>query len=290
MLRHWKAAASCFFLLSSLIGAGAQSSPAPSAHPLTIFITASTADNSPLDPAALRVTLDGKPAQVLSLHTAKNDKLLFVLLVDVSTSQAPYADAVRHAATRIFQQISSQGGVGYLGTFTGSLRLSNGPILASGVVPKALDSTQFFGPSSIYDAVAASSRLLRRQAQPDFPRRAIILITDGDDDASDRTLEKLLDAVEPEGTPIFSLATPHSNGYGGYGRRALKLMSSLTGGVAIAPRNLDAGVAPLLSALDQQWQLTIAAPADQSGKPGTLSVKTRQKHVHISAPAQVEIP
>lgn len=282
MAQRWKFAVACAVVLAPLTAARAQSAPA--ASPLTIFITAQ--DASPLTSAGLRVTVDKKPVQVVSVRSAKADKLVFVLLVDTSTSQAPYAGAIRQTANRIFQQLSSRGEVGYFGTFTDSLHLSNAPTSA-GRVQKVLDGTQFFGGTSLYDAVAESARQLTTQAHPDSSRRVIIVLSDGSDDHSDLTLEKLLDAVEPEEIPIVSLVTPKSERMG---RRALKLMSSLTGGEAIEPKDVQAGVAPLLDALDHQWELTIAAPPGPSGKLYPLSVATKQKHVHISAPEHITLP
>lgn len=284
MLRYRKMAPACvLFLALTLAGVtSGQTVSAGSAHPLTVLITVS----AELTPGDLRVFIDKQPAQVLSLRSAEPDKLLFVLLVDASTSQAPYADAICHAATRIFQDLSAQGGVGYFGTFTDSLRLYDPPQSATNV-QKLLDRTPFFGGTSLYDAVAAASSQLATQPHPEFPRRAIILLSDGSDDHSQLTLEKLLNAVEPAGTPIFSLVTPKSDSHG---KRALKLMSGLTGGEAILTDNLDAGVAPLLSALDRQWDLTVAAPAAQGSALHSLSVKTIQKHLHISAPDQITLP
>lgn len=284
MAQRWKFAVACALLFAPIIHAQAQTTPA---SPLAILIAASTPEASPLTPDSLRVTVDKKPAQVLSLRSARADKLLFVLLIDFSGSQAPDADVIRHAATQIFEQLSSQGDVGYLGVFSDSLRLSNGPILASGVVPRVLDRTQFSGGTSLYDAVAESGRQLSGREYAGFPRRAMIVLSDGEDDNSNLSLLGLLNTVEPEGVPIFSIITPKG---GRMGRRALKLMSSLTGGEAVAPRTVDAGVAPLLAALEQQWELTIAPPAIPRGKLELLSVRSTQKQARIYAPDQVELP
>lgn len=281
MAPRWKFVLICVLSACCIPG---RAQTAPAAPPLTIFFTAQ--NGAALTPDSIRVTVDKKPAQILSLRSAKNDKLLFALLVDASGSQLPYADAIQRAASQIFQQLSAQGGVGYLGTFTDKLRLSNAPVAAS-TVTKVLASTQFFGGTSLYDAVAECSRQLSSQPHPDSSRRAIIVLSDGTDDDSDLSLEKLLDTIEPQGIPIFSVISPKGNRYG---RRALQLMSSLTGGDAIAPPSVDAGVVPLLTALDQQWELTIAPPDLPRGDLYELSIKTTQKHVQLDAPDRVEIP
>lgn len=285
-----------YALLFALIMDGpvpAQNIPAPPASPLTIFLTVSAPDNSPLTANSLRVTVDKKPVQALSLRPAQSDKLLFVLLVDTSASQAPYADAIRKTATRIFQQLASEGGVGYLGTFADRLHLGNAPLPGSDI-PGALANIQFSGGTALYESIATCSRVLSRQAQPDSPRRVILVITDGNDNRSHIASHQAQEAAESEGIAIFSLNTSGRDDARTIeqadDQQNLNEISRDTGGAMMRPLDVDAAVASLLLALHHQWELTIAAPAAHDGKLHPLTVHTSQKHVHLSAPVQIQLP
>lgn len=67
-------------------------------------------------------------------------------------------------------------------------------------------------------------------------------------------------------------------------------MSQATGGQAISDGSFASDVPPLLNALDDQWELTIASPTVHDGKLHPLTVKDANKHVQISSPAHLELP
>lgn len=290
MARHWRFALACAFLCAFSIPVRAQTAPA--APPLTIFFIASTTNHASFASGDLSVTVDKKPAQILSVRPAKTDKLLFALLIDVSGSQMKDARPIRETATQIFQQLSSRGDVGYLGTFNDSVHLSAAP-MAAGDVARTLADTEFGKRTALFDAIGACALQLSRQAHPDFPRRVIIVITDGGDNNSHLTPEKAKAAVEREGIAVFSLgiidagaATVEEQA----GPALLRVLSHATGGEVVTPRTVGEAVTGLLSALDQQWEITIAPPAVPRGKLYKLSVKTTPKRVQIVAPDHIEIP
>jgi Mg-chelatase subunit ChlD len=317
MLRRCKLALGCALVLALSLDCRAQapSAAAPNASPLTVFITASTPDHSPLVSSDLRVTIGRKPVQVLSLRPAPTHKLLFALLVDASGSEKADADAIRRAAVRIFQHLASQGGVGYLGTFGTRLHLSPAPVPA-GDVAGSLAHAHFHGQTALYDSLVACSHQLSRRAHPDFPRRVIILISDGDDNASHTWGQKAIKAAEGEGISVFWLDTlgiqdqsslPIDMVWGGQPLEAVRSEEDLhqmahdTGGEVIMPpprkccwvndgrSDLNTATASLLKALNQQWELTIAAPAGHDGQLHALEVRTSQKQVRIFAPAHLAL-
>src|ERR1035441_6484767 len=93
--------------------------PPPAKPAVEIFLTASGKHSTPatLDQPQLTVTLDKQPAQVTSVRSAKNDKLLFAVLVDVSTSNRKDSVSIRKTANQLFQGLSVGEGRGDLGVF-----------------------------------------------------------------------------------------------------------------------------------------------------------------------------
>lgn len=208
MLRDLRLIAVCMLLLFLVtrVRVEAQIAPAATVASSTIFLTASGTRNSPLSPDTLTVSVDKKPAQILSVRPARSDKLLFALLIDRSTSQEPKGYAIRQVATQIFRELSSRGEPGYVGLFDVGLYMSHAPLSVSRA-QEVLETMKFGGATSIYDSIAACSERLSREANPGYPRRVIILLADGDDNQSRLTIDKADDAAEREGIAIFSLDT-----------------------------------------------------------------------------------
>ena len=81
--------------------APAQDAPLPASArpPAQVYLSVLNKDGSPAIPAQsdLSVFIDKKPAQVTALRSAKDDKLLFAVLVDLSGSDASKAKEIKEA-------------------------------------------------------------------------------------------------------------------------------------------------------------------------------------------------
>ena len=98
------------------------------------------------------------------------------------------------------------------------------------------------GGTALYDAVAASADKLVADARR--PKQVLILITDGEDNASSLSLEQTIRRVqELSGPTIYSIGLLFGDemdrGEVRRARRALELLSSETGGMAFFPKNVD---------------------------------------------------
>jgi VWFA-related protein len=93
------------------------------------------------------------------------------------------------------------------------------------------------GGTALYDAVVASADHLKKQAKLD--KRVLLVVTDGEDNASRESLEQAIRRLEAEDGP-----TVYSIGILGEerqkrARRALATMSERTGGVAFFPKDIS---------------------------------------------------
>lgn len=98
------------------------------------------------------------------------------------------------------------------------------------------------GGTALYDAVAASADKLVADAKR--PKQVLILITDGEDNASSLNLEQTIRRVqELSGPTIYSIGLLFGDemdrGEVRRARRALDLLSSETGGMAFFPKNVE---------------------------------------------------
>ena len=148
-------------------------SPQASGAPVKVFLTVSGDRHSSAVPtlSAPIVSVDKQPARVISFHPAKNDKLLFALLVDVSGSDFEKVGEIKAVALQLFQELSTDGNDGFLATFNDQIMMSKSPLQLS-QVQTALDAVEFGRGTALYDAVAMTCR------QTGTPRALIVLSHD----------------------------------------------------------------------------------------------------------------
>ncbi len=193
---------------------------------------------------------DGK-AQPIKYFTRETDLPLTIgLLVDVSGSQVNLIDIEKRAAAAFFQQVLKKKDVAFVISFgadsellqdlTGSpkllqegldrLRLNAGVGFGGGPVPTANKPRG----TVMYDAVylAANDRLAK-----EVGRKAIVLITDGEDQGSSYSIKQAIEQAQKADAVIYSIyyVDPYfynrgGLSFGGGGEGYLKQMSEDTGG------------------------------------------------------------
>ena len=262
-----------------------------------VYVTITGKGDSSPDPSVSQfsASIDKQPAKVNALRSANGDKLLFALIVDGSGSSVKAGGEIRQAAAHLFESLSAEGDEGYLVIIVNSqIETSNG-IISIAQVQRKLGITPFQGGTAILDAIGdTSKKVLSRAGNPNFPLRAIFLISDGGDNSSRLTRSEAEQNAEEEGVAIFSLAIePNEKEDGEDASRGLKLLeevSQATGGLEFFPQRLEDGIPALLNAVHHRWVLDLAP--SQVPTPGlhSLQVKNTEKNMRLSAPAKISIP
>lgn len=106
------------------------------------------------------------------------------------------------------------------------------------VLRDALGRIDSRGSTALYDAVLASLRHLRKGHRE---KKALLVITDGEDNASEHTLAYTIRAAEQSNALIYTIGLLQQDDHGEARRakRALSALSEATGGLAFFPRTLD---------------------------------------------------
>jgi Mg-chelatase subunit ChlD len=257
-----------------------------------VFVDASAKHGATAVPdiSKLAASIDGKATQVLSVRPAKDDKLLFAVMVDISSSGRQQQRAVKDAVVRIFQMLTNEQSQGYLVMFNTQIYPSKRPLQPS-EVQSILDHISFSGGTSLYDSVAqTASDILSRSKNADAPRRLILVLTDGKDNYSRITLDMMKKAVQQEGVAVFSLTQDSQDTPSRVLDVLLDDFTRDTGGKGIINEAIPDGVPALIAAVRGQVELTIASPQAGDGQLHSLSVQTSEKGIGISVPTRVLIP
>jgi VWFA-related protein len=193
---------------------------------------------------------DGKPQEIKYFARETDLPLTIGLLIDVSASQRNLIDIERDAASQFFSQVLRKKDEAFLISFgeesellqdyTSSarlltqglrgLRVSSG---VGGIGPGPVPTAGGPRGTVLYDAiyVAATDKL-----RTEVGRKVIVVITDGVDEGSMKTIEQAIEAAQKADAVIYSIDYSDPRAYGGFGfgggagEGYLRKMSDATGG------------------------------------------------------------
>jgi Ca-activated chloride channel homolog len=205
----------------------------------------------------VRVTEDGQPQEVFTFARQTDLPLSLAILIDTSISEertlpiekaaaASFVDAVLRPDKDEMAVIS----------FTGDATLEQGLTGNASRVRRALDRVEFVPPTgyvsgvgqvgtppitdqrtagttAIWDAVLVTSDEVLAEAS-DKTRRAIILLTDGHDTTSRKSIEEAIESAARADAVVYAIGIGDEY-YGGINKGTLRKISEQTGGRAFFP-------------------------------------------------------
>jgi|SRR5215813_3873977 len=210
----------------------------------------------------IRVLEDGQPQQIFTFQQNTDLPLSLAILIDTSRSEERTLPDEKSAA-RDFLEIVLRANKdeAAIVSFTGEVTLEQGFTGSLDRLRRAIDRVEFVPPSgyigggivvpttppisgsnqvlagatAIWDAVwATSSELLMDSAE--HTRRAIILLTDGDDTISQVKMQDAIERAEKADALVYSIGIGDRYSFG-VNEGALHKISDKTGGRAYFPHN-----------------------------------------------------
>ena len=178
---------------------------------------------------------DGKPQKITSFRN-EDIPVALGIVIDNSGSMRDKRPQVNAAALNLVRSSNPQDQV-FVVNFSEEYFLDQD---YTGSIPKlkdAMERIESRGGTALYDAVVASADHLKKSGA--LEKKVLLVVTDGEDNASRESLEQALRRLEEKNGPtvytIGILGEEHEK----RARRALREMSEDTGGVAFFPKNLD---------------------------------------------------
>lgn len=264
-----------------------QRASAQSAAPATSFrVLITTPDGErPISKDRLTAFLDTQPAEVQDLTSAKDQPLVFAILLDVSKSGEKKQSFEIDSALELFRAVAVAPNTAFFGDFNDELWLTQKPASIDDVAQELKQMGRFRGGTALYDSLLVAARRVNEAAKDTNSRRAVFVFTDGNDNASKLGLRQLVPALQREGVPVFCIGLLEKPSR----EKAipvLKTISESTGGVAHLLKDKTQVVPSLLAELANQYWLTLAAPAAADGRMHGLLVKSENRTV-IAVPTAV---
>ena len=191
-----------------------------------------------LDKAAFTVFEDGQPQQITNFRH-DDVPVSLGILIDNSGSMREKRPSVNQAALNLVKASNPQDEV-FIVNFNEEPYLDQDFTNNVDLMKEALERVSSRGGTAVYDALVAASDHLRKSAKLD--KKALLVITDGEDNASRETLEAAIRRLAVDGGPTvytIGLLNEEEKGPAKKAKRALRLMAEQTGGVSFFPENYN---------------------------------------------------
>jgi Ca-activated chloride channel family protein len=219
---------------------------------------------------------DGEPQQVTQFTDQRVPVSLGVLL-DASDSMRgqPIVDA-RAALDRFVGELLEPEDEAFVATFNHLPRLAARWRRPPSALSRALDGLQPSGGTAIWDALVGTAMLFERRTHA---RAAFVVISDGADTASDRTLHQAVDAIRRTDTFVYAIAIDDAEARESsrVNPEALREITSLSGGyteVVKSAADLGPATARIADELNTQYTLGYSSSRAPDGSWRALRVRT----------------
>jgi VWFA-related protein len=230
-----------------------------------------------LDKDAFRVYEDGV-AQTIASFRHEDLPVSLGVLIDSSGSMYDKRVAVEQASLDLIK-LSNREDEAFVVDFSWEAFIDQDFTNDISKLQQGLSFIKSSGGTAIYDALVASADYLTKNAK--HPKQVLLIITDGEDNASSASLEQAIRRIQDlDGPVIYCVGLLFGNdtdkGEARHARRVLEALSEQTGGAAYFPRSIkevDAIAAEV--AQDIRTQYTIAYHSTKSPTLGGY----RQVHV-----------
>ncbi len=186
-----------------------------------------------------KVSEDGVQQTIISFQH-EDIPVSMGILVDNSGSMRDKRLAVNSAALDLVKA-SNKDDEAFIVNFSDEAYIDQDFTSDIGKLRDGLSHIDSKGGTALYDAVVASADQLAKGAKR--PKQVLLVITDGEDNASVMSLEQTIQRIQAlQGPVVYSIGLLFKDEGGGReahrARRALQLLSSETGGVAYFPKTI----------------------------------------------------
>ena len=235
------------------------------------------------------VVLDGgRKRELLDFQSTATAPASVALLVDGSGSMrlGGAHDVARHISREILATLDTRRDTAALFSFDTRLLTLCEFTSDFATIKAGLGNVESFGSTSLYDAIAGTSALVADRA---FSRRAVIVLTDGADTASEYTADKVAWIASAIDVPVYvfvvgaGLAPALDEGKGAQ-QSALAMLARATGGdlfVANTRDSIDDAVKRVAEELRHQYVLAFEASPENGVR--RLEVRTRRPELKVKS-------
>jgi Ca-activated chloride channel family protein len=197
------------------------------------FVTNLTSDD-------FAVYEDGQKQEIKNFARETNLPLTIAMLIDTSDSVAPKLKFEQEAAISFFQSILREKDRAMLVEFDSGVTLLQDFTGDPNKLAKEIRKLKAAGGTALYDAIqmTCDEKLIRESG-----RKAVVILSDGDDESSDTTFDQALEMALRAESTVYAISISKGGFFGVEGSKegdtVLKDMARETGGKVFFPFKID---------------------------------------------------
>ncbi|MGO9126602.1 MAG: VWA domain-containing protein [Terriglobales bacterium] len=220
---------------------------------------------------------NGRP-QTMTSFRKEDIPVSMCIVIDNSGSMREKRDKVNKAALNLVRASNPQDEVCVV-NFNDEYYLDQPFTSRITLLKEALEKVEARGGTALYDAMVATSNEMKAHAR--LQKKVLLVVTDGEDNASRESLEETVRNLQQENGPTVYAIGLLGEERARRARRALETVAQATGGIAFLPKTLTE-VDEISSAVahDIRSQYTLAY------KPTTPKSVGGYRTIHIEARAK----
>lgn len=177
---------------------------------------------------------NGQPQQIRSFRR-EDFPVAIGIVIDNSGSMREKREKVNKAAVNLVRASNPDDQV-FVVNFSDEYYLDQDFTSDVNKLQLALEHVEARGGTALYDAVVASADYLMKSK---LQRKVLFVVTDGEDDASQETLEQAVQRLQQENGPTVYAIGLLGEEKSRRAKRALEIVADRTGGIAFFPPTLD---------------------------------------------------
>lgn len=227
-----------------------------------------------LDRGAFTVFVNGRPEPITSFRR-EDVPVALGIVIDNSGSMRDKREKVNQAVLNLIRASNPQDEV-FVVNFGKTPYLDQDFTSDVNLLQTALHQVSTRGSTALYDAVVASA--VHLQNNPRLTKKVLLVITDGQDNMSQETLQEAVRKLQPnKGETVYAIGLT-DEGLTRTGRDALQNLATSTGGVAFFPESLDqVNTITRNVAHDIRSQYTLAFKPAGAAEKGYQSIRVDAK-------------
>ena len=188
-----------------------------------------------LDRSDFTVFEDGKPQNIISFHH-EDIPVAMGIVIDNSGSMREKRNKVNQAALNLVRSSNPRDEV-FIVNFNDEYYLDQDFTNDLLKLKEALEKIDASGGTALRDAVVASAEHLKQNAR--LEKKVLFVVTDGDDNASNESLERTVQHLQEENGPmVYAIGILGDEEHPRRARKALQIIAQCTGGMAFFPKTL----------------------------------------------------
>ena len=189
----------------------------------------------------IQIRDDNKPPEKILQFTPQSKlPLLLGLLVDTSGSVEDRFSFEKRAAAKFVQKIlSSPTDLGFIAGFSTETTVTQDFVADPDLLGKGIDSLKNKGGTSLFDAVSLACWKLAAYPERERVAKVLVVLSDGEDNSSQRTLKQSIRDAEATGVTIYTVSTSENEQGRTAADKVLQALAERSGGEAIFPGDIS---------------------------------------------------